>query len=326
MKRYLFANTIGVAAVLLSMAWLQGGPAQAIGFTPPADNAAPREGTGGASRSNFFVPPSDNTAPHRGTGGASRGNFFVPPSDNAAPGESTGGASRGGFFLPPSDNAAPGESTGGASRGEFFTPPSENGAPQESVGGGARSNSYGATHTTSQLTVSSMMAVTPESFFGTTLEARPTILVYVPASNANEAIFTLKDEAKELVYQMTLPIPQSGGVVSVELPADAPELAVGQNYQWYLAMMLDDELSPASPFVDGWVKRISPSPELAATLSQSEGLDDIAALGAGGIWYDTVAQLAQLQAPQTDAAIAGHWQELLESVGLTDISTAPLVM
>lgn len=205
-------------------------------------------------------------------------------------------------------------------------PPAENSAPQDSTGGGSRSNLYGTTHSTGQVAVSSMMAVMPESFFGTTLEARPTILVYVPASNADQAIFTLKDESKELVYQMTMAIPPSGGVVTVELPADAPELAVGQNYQWYLAMMLDDELSPASPFVDGWVKRISPSPELAAALSQSEGLDDIAALGADGIWYDTVAQLAQLQAPQTDAAIAAHWHELLESVGLTDISTAPVMM
>ena len=34
------------------------GVAHAVGFTPPADNSAPRDGTGGASRGSFFTPPA----------------------------------------------------------------------------------------------------------------------------------------------------------------------------------------------------------------------------------------------------------------------------
>lgn len=169
------------------------------------------------------------------------------------------------------------------------------------------------------------MAITPDSFFGTTLEARPTILVYIPASNAQEAIFSLKDEAKELVFQMTVAVPSQGGVVAVEMPESAPELAVDANYQWYVAIKLDNELTPASPFVDGWVKRITPSSELAASLA-GEGLADIEALGANGVWYDTAAQLAMLNSEQADEAISGHWYELLESVGLEEVATAPIVM
>lgn len=369
MKHNWFAGTLGVFSLVMGTAWTPMGIAQAISFSPPPDNAAPRLTTGGASRGSFFVPPSDNASPRNATGGASRGGvftppsgngsplnstggasrsgFFTPPSDNASPTESTGGASRGGFFTPPPDGVAPTQgTTGGASRGEFFTPPSDSAAPTQGATGGAsrtvfapgqqdvadamspssRSNSYGDTsYSVNGLSTASMLAITPDSFYGTTLEARPTILVYVPASNAQEAIFSLKDEAKELVFQMTVAVPAQGGVIAVEMPESAPELAIDANYQWYVAIKLDNELNPASPFVDGWVKRIAPSSELAAALG-GEGLADIEALGANGVWYDTAAQLALLNSAQADEAIAGHWYELLESVGLEEVATAPILM
>ncbi|MEL6815793.1 MAG: DUF928 domain-containing protein, partial [Cyanobacteria bacterium J06598_3] len=196
----------------------------------------------------------------------------------------------------------------------------------DGVSPSSQSNSYGDTnYSVDGLSVASMMAITPESFYGTTLEARPTILVYVPASNAQEAVFSLKDEAKEMVFQMTVAVPAQGGVIAVEMPESAPELAVDANYQWYVAIKLDNELSPASPFVDGWVKRIAPSLELADALG-GEGIADIEALGANGVWYDTAAQLALLNSAQADEAIAGHWFELLESVGLEEVATVPIVM
>ncbi|MEL7067605.1 MAG: DUF928 domain-containing protein [Cyanobacteria bacterium J06581_3] len=332
MKHNQFFATLGAIALLLGSTGLTAQRAQAIGFTPPADNSAPHEGTGGASRGSFFTPPADNSAPHEGTGGASRGSFFTPPADNSAPAEATGGASRGGVFTPPADNSAPLESaplesSGGASRGDFFAPPVDNSAPESTSGGAARGNTYGATNANSQaIAAAAMKAVMPDSFYGTTLEARPTILVYVPASNASEAVFSLKSESKELVHQMTVAVPQNGGVVAISLPADAPELAVDANYQWYLALMLDNELSPASPFVDGWVKRIAPTADLTAELAAGEGITDVAALGANGIWYDTAAQLAMLTEAEANEEMANHWYELLESVGLEAIADAPVVM
>jgi Domain of Unknown Function (DUF928) len=338
-----------LSAIALVTAWTQLGSAQAVSFSPPPGSAAPRSAAGGASRGSFFTPPPSSSAPRNATGGASRSGFFTPPPDSAAPRNATGGSSRGGFFSPPPGSAAPRNAAGGASRGEFFTPPPGNSAPNGTSSGGAsrgealfesfestdetampnsaaRGNVYGTTSSATGLAVSSMMAVMPNSFYGTTLKARPTILVYVPGSNADEAVFSLKDEAKNMVYQMSLPVPHSGGIIAVELPADAPELAVGENYQWYVAIKVDDELSPASPFVDGWIQRVAPSYELTATLGEGNELADIEQLGANGIWYDTVAQMASLKTTQTDDAIAHHWYELLESVGLAEIAAAPIAM
>lgn len=334
MKKNWFAKTLGIAALAVvatsGASWHSPNAAYAISFEPPADNAAPRSSTGGASRSSVFTPPPGSSAPRSSTGGASRGNFFTPPPQSATPRSGTGGASRGNFFTPPADNAVPRSGTGGASRGESFTPPPDNATPQNTSGGASRgdassrSNAYGVTYSPEGVAIPAMMAVMPNTFYGTTLEARPTILVYAPVSNAEEAVFSLKDEAKNMVYQMPIVVPASGGVIAIELPADAPELVVGENYQWYVAMKLNDELSPASPFVDGWISRIAPDPQLATALSRGDALTKVEALGAHGVWYDTAAQLAQLQKTDSSEVMANHWYELLESVGLAEIAAAPI--
>ncbi|MGB3300579.1 MAG: DUF928 domain-containing protein [Phormidesmis sp.] len=332
MRQHWFTNALGAVAIAAGTSWTQTGAAYAGSFTPPPDNASPHNATGGASRGNFFTPPPDNASPGDATGGASRGNFFIPPPDNASPHNATGGASRGNFFTPPPDNASPGNATGGASRGSSLTPLANGDISQNAAlqNGLSRSNAYGAMYSAIGQKIPAMVAVTPSSFYGTTLKARPTILVYVPSSDASEAVFSLKDEAKNMVYQKVISVPKAGGIVAIDMPAEAPELAVGANYQWYVAMKLHGELSPASPFVDGWVQRMMPNAELTAALSEGDDLQNAKNLGANGIWYDTVAQMAILRAAQpsveADGAIAAHWIELLESVGLAEIAAAPIVL
>lgn len=278
MKQQWLAKPLGVCAILVGIAWAQTGAAQAVSFTPPADNAAPRRATGGASRGAFFTPPADNAAPRQATGGASRRVIFTAP-----------------------DEAMLGQLNSESSRG----------------------NAYGSSSAIA-LASQSMLAILPESFYGTTLEERPTILAYVPASTAQTAVFSLKDEDKNLHYQMSVPVSSEGGLIALQLPEAAPALEVGKSYQWYLALQLDGELTPASPFVDGWVKRIEPSAAVASALTQGDQLANIELLGAQGIWYDTAAQLAALQLAQpANLELAQHWDELLESVGLTEIEITP---
>ena len=325
MKHNWFASSIGAVALALGTAWTHAEVVYAVSFTPPSDAAAPRGTTGGASRDSFFTPPSDAAAPRRTTGGASRGTFFVPPSDAAAPRGTTGGASRDSFFTPPPYEGSPQGATGGASRRLFNSSyESTSQGLVETTNSSARSNVYGETAVLPVAGETSMLAVMPDSFFGTTVEARPTVMVYVPASNASEAVFSIKDEVKDSVYEMTVSIPSFGGIVAVELPPEAPELTIDQNYQWYLALKIDGALKPASPFVDGWVKRVNPTGRMFA--DNSSAIAQIEALGSSGIWYDTAAKLASLRVAENDETISKHWYELLESVGLAEIAAAPIVM
>jgi hypothetical protein len=140
-------------------------------------------------------------------------------------------------------------------------------------------------------------------------------------------VFSLKDEAGKSHYQTTLPTSGRAGVVAIKLPDQAPTLTLGKNYQWFLALVVDGKLTPSTPYVDGWVQRILPDPDLAKTLADPDPLKRATALGAKGVWYDCVATLASLYASQpSNRSLANNWSELLVSVGLQDIQNAPLVL
>jgi hypothetical protein len=344
MKRQYLTSTLSLIALIASSTWAS---AYAVTFTPPTNNGAPNQATGGASRGNFFTPAKGNSAPNQATGGASRGNFFTPAKGNSAPRQATGGASRGNLFTPDKGNSAPRQATGGASRGNLFTPDKGNSAPRQTSGGASRGftpdkgnsapqqASGGAsrlgTYYLNPSTVAvggpaALIALLPQSFYGTTISERPTILVYLPASNAEEAVFSLKDEAGNTQHQMIIPVVLKAGVIAVKLPADAPALAVGKNYQWFLALKVNGTLGPNTPYVDGWIQRIQPTAELTTAMQQKDALKLAAAFGKNGVWYDCVATLATLHTGQpNNATIIKQWEELLSSVSLNDIATVPLV-
>ncbi|MFN6560518.1 MAG: DUF928 domain-containing protein [Nostoc sp. ChiSLP01] len=302
MKRRYLISALSIIALITSSIWAN---AYAVTFTPPVNNSAPRQATGGASRGNFFTPSKGNSAPKQATGGASRGNLFTPDKSNSAPRQATGGASRGNLFTPDKSNSAPRQASGGGSRlGTYYLNPSVVAAEGPAA----------------------LIALLPQSFYGTTVSERPTILVYLPASNAQEAVFSLKDEAGNTQYQMSIPVALKAGVIAVKLPADAPALAVGKNYQWFLALKVDGTLSPSTPYVDGWIQRIQPNAELATAMQQEDALKRAAAFGKNGVWYDCVATMAALHTAQPkNATIIKQWEELLSSVSLKDIATVPFV-
>ena len=301
--------TIGAISIALEAV-------QAVTFSPPAENSAPSRSTGGASRSQF-LPPAENSAPSRSTGGASRSQF-LPPSDNSAPSQATGVASRS-QFIPPSDNSAPSQSIGGGSRSQFL-PPSDNSAPSQSAGGASRIDGNTSPEEPS------IVALLPQNFYGTTLSSHPTILVYVPESSEGEALFSLKDQEGEILHTASIPVSGKAGIVRIELPEEATGLEAGQVYQWYFALKLDGQLSPKTPFVDGLVKRIAPSSELARSLEGKTLLQQSSILASNGVWYDCVAILADLQVGDPlNPELVAEWTELLNSVNLSQLTKASLV-
>ncbi|MDF5733243.1 MAG: DUF928 domain-containing protein [Rhizonema sp. PD38] len=302
MKRRYLMSAFSIITLVASSAWSS---AYAVTFTPPASDSAPSQATGGASRSSFFTPKKGNSAPSQATGGASRGNLFTPTRGNGAPQQASGGASRGNLFTPTTGNSVPQQASGGASRvGTYDLNPS----------------------TVAATGPAALIGLMPQSFSGTTVSERPTVMVYLPASKAEEAVFSIKDEAGNMHYKMTIPVTGKSGVIAVKLPNAAPALAVGKHYQWFLALKIDGKLSPSTPYVDGWIQRIQPSAELATALQQKDALKQAEAFGKNGVWYDCVATLAALRVsqPNNPTAVA-QWSELLSSVSLKEIITAPLV-
>lgn len=238
--------------------------------------------------------------------------MFIPPPTNGAPSQSAVGASRGNLFTPNKRNGALKKSTVGASRGNLFTPAKGNSAPRQDTVGASRGGA--------------LIAILPQNYYGTTVSERPTVMAYIPASNAQKAVFSIKDEAGNIHYQMTIPVAGKTGSLAIKLPLEAPALAIDKNYQWFLALKVDGELSPSTPYVDGWIKRIQPNKELMLAMQQQDALKLAMAFGKYGVWYDCIATLASLHAQQpSNANIVKQWQELLSSVNLKEIAMAPIV-
>jgi hypothetical protein len=302
MKPRYLASILSLIALLTSGIW---NSAYAVTFTPPSNNSAPRQGSGGASRGNLFTPAPGQGAPKQASGGASRGNLFTPAPGQGAPKQASGGASRGDLFTPAPGQNAPKQASGGGSRvGTYYLNPSIVG----SVGPAA------------------LIALLPESFYGSTVSEHPTILVYLPASNAEEVVFSLKNEAGNTQYQTTIPVAKKTGVMAIKLPADAPGLAAGKNYQWFLALKVNGKLSPSTPYVDGWIQRIQPTAELTTAMQEKDALRRANAFCKYGVWYDCVETLATLYVSQpNNVNIGKQWEELLSSVSLKEIVKAPLL-
>jgi hypothetical protein len=104
-----------------------------------------------------------------------------------------------------------------------FEPPGD-GKPDNTVGGASRDSGQCLQDAiASQQTITPLMPTTNR---GLTLVERPTFFVYVPQTSAQKAFFSLKDKDESYYYQATLPMPETSGIVSLKLPADAPALEI----------------------------------------------------------------------------------------------------
>ena len=313
-----FACRWSLVVLTLGTIALEMTPAQAVIFKPSRQNAAPKQSTGGASRGTQWVSRNGG-APKTSVGGASRGTLFKPMPGRTLR-QSGGGASRGILFKPTGRVL---RAAGGASRNAMF---SSGSAPRKTAGGASREATAYINPVESTQYPAALMALVPQEFYGTTLSDRPSLLVYMPESNAEEAVFSLKDEAGQLIYQTVLPISGEAGIARVQLPASVPALDVGKNYQWLTALKIDGRLSPSTPYVDGWIQRIAPTAEMTAALKNPDAIARAEALANVGIWYDSASALAEAIEQKPDhEALRKNWQELLTSVGLESIQSAPML-
>ena len=307
MKKEVFIGTLSICTFLTSFIWIHSKSAHAVIFQPPPDKETPREAKGGASRGDVkFVPPPQRQTPSRTYGGGSRGSLFTPKRENGTPKSGTGGASRGDLFTPKPGNETPKSGTGGGSRSGTKSSTSQNINPQSSV-----------------ISPQTILPLLPQTFFGTTVSKNPNIFVYLPESAAQEAIFSFKNAAGKTLHHVKIPVSGKAEVISVKIPTS---LELEQNYKWFLALKVNNRLTPRTPYVNGWIKRIRPNSELLKAIEDKDGLKQATAFGKHGVWYDCIETLAKLRLQKpNDKILDKHWSELLGSVELKDIDKAPIV-
>lgn len=201
-----------------------------------------------------------------------------------------------------------------------FNPPKEQ-APKSSSGGASRDTSTCGADMTAT-TKASVTPLLPKNNIGLTIAEHPTVLVYIPKTNAKKALFSLQDEQTKQYYQTILPLPEKHGVMEVKIPNSVAALKTGKNYQWSLVIICTEELEPDSPWISGWIRRV----EANLSLNNQPTLELVSQLAKMGIWYDSLSTLAQLKRSQpNNSTVATSWQELLNSVELNAIANEPLI-
>ena len=137
--------------------------------------------------------------------------------------------------------------------------------------------------------------------------------------------FVLQNEAENEIYQTTFILDKTPGIVSLTLPEDKVTLETGKSYHWYFNIMCDPE-DTTDDFVEGWVERVELNPVINNQLESVQPLERISIYAENGLWYDTLTNLDRLgQTEPANQAIAAIWTDLLQQVGLDEISQEPIV-
>ena len=174
----------------------------------------------------------------------------------------------------------------------------------------------------------SIVPLMPQSNDGLTLAESPTFFAYV-SHPSTQVEFTLQaDDGKGTeVYKTTFKVDKPG-IVEVSIPATGDRqksLDVNKRYQWSFSVACNDDPS-GNYFVKGIVKRIEPQETLKKDLANPDPLARAIAYANNGIWYDTIATLAQMRrlAPD-DSGLGAEWTQLLQSQKLESVADQPLV-
>lgn len=195
-----------------------------------------------------------------------------------------------------------------------YVPP-DRGLPGRREGGGTRGNCL-----TSQPTLTAFM---PQTNFGRTTRAYPTLYWYIPQTTAAVAEFELLNDQEEVIYTTQVQLTQKSGILQITLPDTdrTTALETGKTYHWYLSLACDPQDRSGDVITEGWIERTELDATLTNQLEQATEGDRAALYAEAGIWYDALDTLAELRSLHpNDPIILRSWNNLLTSVGLDNLS------
>jgi hypothetical protein len=200
-------------------------------------------------------------------------------------------------------------------------PPPKN--PEETTGGGTRD---GGRCPQDPITSDQPLTVlSPVTEPGLTVAERPTFLVYVPQTTAQTAEFSLLDQNNKGIYQTTFALINTPGIVSFNLPPNAPPLEIGKDYTWSFAMICNPKNRLQDQFVRGRIRRTELDSALMSQIEKAAPKERVSLYRTADVWYEALFTLFELQRSQPDdPSMSAAWKELLNSGGLNSIAAQPL--
>ncbi|MCY7383854.1 MAG: DUF928 domain-containing protein [Microcoleus sp. CAN_BIN18] len=172
-----------------------------------------------------------------------------------------------------------------------------------------------------------LIPLLPKNKIGRTVSEYPEFFLYLPQSEAKVAEFVLQDDKGKQIYQTTLNINNSSGVIGISLPTNknVSPLQIGKNYSWSIALICDDKDRSADVFKRGIVRRVEVSADIRSQLQKAEPRLKAVIYAQTGIWQDALSTLvAARRANPNDVDLAADWKILLDSVNLGEIAAEPI--
>lgn len=197
-----------------------------------------------------------------------------------------------------------------------FRPPSR-GTPSITRGGASRGDIAA---------VKQLQVLAPAKHPGFTTAERPSLLVYVPQTTAKLIKVSLRSpDGKRTLFRKEVAVPAKPGILQLELADTTVEpLAPNQPYRWYVSLVNNALDRSTSTIIEGRIERIQPNAALTQRLATTDPNRRAFVYADAGIWWDTVLTLNTLRQQQpNNPTLNADWKNLLESVGLGAIATAP---
>jgi hypothetical protein len=172
-----------------------------------------------------------------------------------------------------------------------------------------------------------LIPLLPKSKIGRTISEYPIFFLYLPKTEAKVAEFVLQDDKGNQIYQTTLNINNSSGVIGISIPTNQniSPLQIDKNYGWSVSLICDPEDRSKDVFEKRTVRRVEVSADIRSQLQKADPRLKAVIYAQTGIWQDALSTLvAARRANPNDADLAADWKILLDSVNLGEIAAEPI--
>ncbi len=223
---------------------------------------------------------------------------------------------------PPVDGNPPKRVPAGTGVSDPPRPPVDGNPPEREPAG-----TRGPCENTTGTPFTPLLPVSKSGFSGYTLTEHPTFWFYIPykTSSVSSGKFSIEDQQGNPLYQTSVRLPNTPGIVSISIPITEKPLEKNKEYRWTFTLTLSCASQETSESANqetselpnvwhtGIVQRVD-MPALESQLKTATLEERINLYVENGIWYDAPTDLAK----SNERSQA--WRNLLKSLGLEQLA------
>jgi hypothetical protein len=162
--------------------------------------------------------------------------------------------------------------------------------------------------------------------WGVTINAQPTLWVYVPYALSNAtAEFVLENAARQSIVRQ-VPLAAKPGIMAISLADLDLSLEENQSYNWYFEISCQgsNQRHTVPDAVEGKITRRRMNPTVSNQVTQTNDLHHkVKFFAQAGIWHEALSIAAVLHCARSQSS---SWVQLLQATGFQDLIQEQIVV